>query len=273
MAFLEDLKTLLKPYYWLNLLMSFSYVIAKKVPILCQYTFPNSESKCELDARESEILLFMMVVVMIRSRKSGSLTMINYLTASFMYCKVASLVLWTFADMRTGILYAILFLVLAIWVPEPTYNGPSNVVYFRTALSLEDEISRNKNITWLICFYTAWNPSCANFAPLFAQLSAEYGVDNLKFGKIDVGRYPEAAKKFAISDASTSKQLPTLILFRNGEEVIRRPYVDAKGKVTRFFFTADNVKTVFDLNNLYKIATDSKKVMKPLKHEQKKKTE
>lgn len=64
--------------------------------------------------------------------------------------------------------------VLAIWVPEPTYNGPSNVVYFRTALSLEDEISRNKNITWLICFYTAWNPSCANFAPLFAQLSAEY---------------------------------------------------------------------------------------------------
>lgn len=50
MAFLKDLKTLLKPYYWLNLLMSFSYIIAKKVPILCQYTFPNSESKCELDA-------------------------------------------------------------------------------------------------------------------------------------------------------------------------------------------------------------------------------
>lgn len=64
--------------------------------------------------------------------------------------------------------------VLAIWIPEPTYNGPSNVVYFRTAVSLEDELARSRNMMWLICFYTAWNPSCANFAPVFAQLSAEY---------------------------------------------------------------------------------------------------
>ncbi|XKL67524.1 hypothetical protein PGB90_003015 [Kerria lacca] len=256
MAFKDDLKTLLKPYYWINILMSFSYLLAKKMPVVCSYTFPKSDVLCELDGRESEILLLTLIVVMIRSRKSGSLTMINYITASFMYCKVANLVLWTYADIRTGILYAVLFLVLAIWIPEPTYNGPSNVVYFRTAVSLEDEISRNKYITWLICFYTTWNPSCANFAPIFAQLSAEYGLNNLKFGKIDVGRYPDAAKKFEISDASTSKQLPTLILFKNGEEVLRRPTFDVKGKVIRFFFTADNIKAVFDLNNLYKIAAN-----------------
>ncbi|KAK7580390.1 hypothetical protein V9T40_001019 [Parthenolecanium corni] len=273
MAFVNDLKTLLKPYYWINILMSFSYLIAKKTPILCQYTFPHSEAKCELDGRESEILLFMLIVVMIRSRKSGSVTMINYLTASFMYCKVASLVLWTYADVRTGLIYAVLFLVLAIWIPEPTYNGPSNVVYFRTAVSLEDELAKSKNVTWLICFYTAWNPACANFAPVFAQLSAEYGLDNLKFGKIDIGRYPEAARKFGISDASTSKQLPTLVLFKNGEEKLRRPMVDGKGKVVRFFFTGDNVKTVFDLNNLYKTLSSKVKPVPAVKEEQKKKTD
>ncbi len=52
----------------------------------------------------------MLIVVMIRSRKSGSVTMINYLSASFMYCKVASLVLWTYADVRAGIIYGVLFL-------------------------------------------------------------------------------------------------------------------------------------------------------------------
>ncbi|XP_065202641.1 thioredoxin-related transmembrane protein 2 homolog [Planococcus citri] len=270
MSLLADFRTLLKPYYWINILMSFSYVIFKKTPVLCNYMFSNFETKCEFDSRESDILLFMLIVVMIRSRKSGSVSMINYLTSSFMYCKVASLILWTYADIRTGILYGVLFLVLAIWVPEPTYEGPSNVVYFRTTATLEDELSKNKNITWLVCFYTVWNPSCVNFAPIFAQLSAEYGLDNLKFGKIDIGRYRDAAEKFGISDASTSKQLPTLILFKNGEEVMRRPCADSRGKLTRFFFTADNIKTVFDLNNLYKAVANKAKPAKASKDDKKK---
>jgi hypothetical protein len=58
-------------------------------------------------------------------------------------------------------------------LPEPTYSGPENVVYFRTAGGLEEELQRDKRITWLVVFYTVWNPSCTNFAPIFAQLSAQ----------------------------------------------------------------------------------------------------
>jgi hypothetical protein len=58
-------------------------------------------------------------------------------------------------------------------LPEPTYSGPESVVYFRTAAGLEEELQRDKRITWLIVFYTVWNPSCTNFAPVFAQLSAQ----------------------------------------------------------------------------------------------------
>lgn len=62
-------------------------------------------------------------------------------------------------------------------------------------------------------------------------------MENLKFGKIDVGRYPDAAAKYHVSDASTSKQLPTLILFKNGKEVERRPYADHRGKLVKFLFS------------------------------------
>jgi hypothetical protein len=64
-----------------------------------------------------------------------------------------------------------------------------------------------------------------------------YVLENLKFGKIDVGRYPDAAKKYGINDSSMSRQLPTVILFKGGKEVTRRPAADDRGKLIKFFFT------------------------------------
>lgn len=64
-----------------------------------------------------------------------------------------------------------------------------------------------------------------------------YALENLKFGKVDIGRYPDAAIKYHISDASTSKQLPTLILFKEGKETERRPHTDHKGKLIKFLFS------------------------------------
>ncbi|XP_073986554.1 thioredoxin-related transmembrane protein 2 homolog [Rhodnius prolixus] len=252
MTFKRDLALLLKPYYVINILMSIGYVLAKKMPGLCTFLFPSSTPACELDSRESEILFFLVIVVMIRSRKTGSVTMINYLTSSFVYTKVANTILWFYSDIRMGLVYGVLFVLVGLLLPEPTYSGPDKVTYFRTAAGLEDELNRDKRITWLITYYTAWNPTCVNFAPVFAQLSADYDLDNLKFGKIDVGRYPEAAAKHHINDSSVSKQLPTVILFKEGKEVLRRPLVDSNGKLKKFFFTEDNMKAAFDLNNLYK---------------------
>lgn len=51
-----------------------------------------------------------MIVIMIRTRKTGSVTMINYLTSSFVYTKVANLILWFYADVRMGILFAFIFI-------------------------------------------------------------------------------------------------------------------------------------------------------------------
>lgn len=181
-----------------------------------------------------------------------SVTMINYLTNSFLYTKLANLILWFYSDVKLGIAYSVIFILGALLLPEPTYTGPENVVYFRTANSLDEELERDKRIIWVVTFYTTWNPSCVNFAPIFAQISNEYKLDNLKFGKVDIGRLPEIGQKHHVSDSSLSRQLPTIILFKNAKEVCRRPFADTKGKLVKFFFSEDNIKAAFDLNNIYK---------------------
>jgi thiol-disulfide isomerase/thioredoxin len=203
MTFKKDLICLLKPYYWVNLLLSFSYLIAKRCPIVCsyvaEYLFPQRDEKCELDSRETEILFFLIIVVMIRTRKAGSVTMINYMTSSFIYTKVANVILWFYADTLYGIVFCVIFVLGGLLLPEPTYSGPENIVYFRTNNGMRDELENDKRVNWLIVFYTVWNPACVNFAPIFAQLSAEYHLDNLKFGKIDIGRFPEVGARFNVS--------------------------------------------------------------------------
>lgn len=64
-----------------------------------------------------------------------------------------------------------------------------------------------------------------------------YDTKYLRFGKIDISRYPDAAIKYNISDSSLSRQLPTVIMFKNGVEELRRPTYDSKGKIFKFFFT------------------------------------
>lgn len=263
MAFTKDLQLLLRPYYLVNIFLSVSYIIAKRVPIICHYVFAQLD--CELDGRETEILFFLMIVIMIRTRKTGSVTMINYLSSSFVYTKIANLILWFYADIHLGIIFVIVFILCGLILPEPTYQGPENVTYLRGLTGLQDELNRDSRVIWLVAFYTAWNPACVNFAPIFAELSGEYALDNLRFGKMDIGRHPDAGVKYNVSDASTSKQLPTLILFKEGKEIERRPHTDHRGKLIKFLFSVDNIKAAFDLNNIY---ADCKK--NPIKRKERK---
>jgi len=82
-----------------------AYII---VDIRCHVWIQNLRMSFCFFQRESEILFFLLIVVVIRTKKAGSVTMINYLTSSFMYNKVANLILWFYADIRLGIIYGIL---------------------------------------------------------------------------------------------------------------------------------------------------------------------
>jgi len=47
-----------------------------------------------------------------------------------------------------------------------------------------------------------------------------------------------------------------VILFQQGKETERRPCFDSKGKLQKFFFSSDNVRATFGLNQLYKEAVE-----------------
>lgn len=66
--------------------------------------------------------------------------------------------------------------------------------------------------------------------------SFRYSLPNLRFGKLDVTRFPKAAEHFRINNHPASRQLPTIALFRNGEQVMRRPTV-ANKRAIPFVFT------------------------------------
>ncbi|KAK2720589.1 thioredoxin-related transmembrane protein 2 homolog [Artemia franciscana] len=256
----SELKQVLKPYYVINIILSISFVFCKSVQPVCTYIFPEGDYQCQISTRESEILFFLLFVVMMRARKTGAMGLTSYLSNSFSYCKCANFALWFYTDPRMGLFYLVLFILQALLVPEPMYSGPSDVLYFRDNM-LNEELEKDKKIMWFVCFYTVWSPSCVNFSTVFSKLSAEYALDNLKFGKIDVGRYPGVAQQYGIDTSSFSKQLPTLVMFKDGKEIGRAPKWDAKGKLVKFVLTEDNVKVAFDLNNIY--STCKKSLKKP----------
>lgn len=123
-----DLIELCKPYYLFNILISLSYIILKRLPRVCNYVF--STDNCEFDGvsmkinqiissfkptqdnfqRESEILFFLIIVIAIRTRKTGSISMLSYISSSFLYTKIANWILWFTADPLLGIIYGIIFI-------------------------------------------------------------------------------------------------------------------------------------------------------------------
>lgn len=249
MTIFGDIKQLAHPYHLINLSLSLSFLVSRYVPGLCEVIFP-AEQCGELTMWESEILFFLLVIVMFRSRKHGSRNMIAYISVFNMYAKVCSGLLWFSADPVYGIIYIILVVIHFLIVGEPVYQGPEKVLYFQ-GKEFDEELGRDKQCVWFMTFFTSWSPACSNLAPIFAKLSAEYSLDNLKFGKIDVGRYPEAAKHYHINDTTFSLQLPTISLFKGGKEIERRPCLNAQAKFQKFYFTEDNIKAAFDMNNLY----------------------
>ena len=85
----KETKVLLHPYYWINIILCASFVFLRLMSPFCQILFGPGKEACELDMRENEILFFLLVIVMVKSRKSGAThTAAAYLASGFIYAKV-----------------------------------------------------------------------------------------------------------------------------------------------------------------------------------------
>ncbi|PIO40347.1 hypothetical protein AB205_0019830 [Aquarana catesbeiana] len=236
--------------------------------------------------------MFLSAIVMMKNRRS--ITIEQHVGNIFMFSKVANTILFFRLDLRMGLLYVTLCLVFLMTCKPPLYMGPEHIKYFNDK-TIEEEIQSDRRVTWLVEFFANWSSECQSFAPIYAELSLKYNCAGLKFGKVDVGRYPDVSTnpilqlvlerqsraenrelsdqrslidqfsglgtagikcsihldEYGVSTSPLSKQLPTLILFQGGKEVLRRPQVDKKGRAVSWSFTQENVIREFNLNELY----------------------
>lgn len=75
------------------------------------------------------------------------------------------------------------------------------------------EVLTGTNIPVLVVFYASWCGSCQLMAPILEQVKIQMGL--LQVVKINIDNYPKLASEYQI------QALPTLILFQNGEPVLR----------------------------------------------------
>ncbi len=71
-----------------------------------------------------------------------------------------------------------------------------------------DEFINKDNI--IVDFYAKWCGPCRMLSPIIEEVSKE---ENIELLKVDVDEHPDIAKRYGIMS------IPTIILFKNGNEV------------------------------------------------------
>ncbi|EFN59218.1 hypothetical protein CHLNCDRAFT_59562 [Chlorella variabilis] len=173
----------------------------------------------------------------------------SFLSDALTYSKSLVVLMVWYMDWRISVYYVLLFLVMYLVFPQPIFQGASAVEQF-TPASFQSMVAENPQpgLTWLVEFYAPWAPPCIHLEPVFAELSLKFTTPQLRFGKVDVSRWPQLAKQHKVAVYGTLPQLPTFISFKGGKEEGRIPHVFPDGSVATIKIRREDIVTAFALD-------------------------
>ncbi len=73
---------------------------------------------------------------------------------------------------------------------------------------------KNSGDTWVVDFWAEWCGPCKKLAPRYEEASEE--IESVNFGKVDMEENQQ------IGTSEGVRALPTLVIYRDGEEVARK---------------------------------------------------
>lgn len=86
--------------------------------------------------------------------------------------------------------------------------------------NFEEEVEKFPGVV-LVDFWAVWCGPCQVMGPIIDEVAKEIG-GKAKVGKVNVDESPKTAEKFGIMS------IPTLVLFKNGQEMSRLSGVQSK---------------------------------------------
>nr|CAD2156976.1 unnamed protein product [Meloidogyne enterolobii] len=242
----NEFSSICNVYHLLNFMLSIAFPSSKLTPKISEMLF-GIENR-NIDTRENEILIFLVVVVIFKCRKSSSY--LHTFSTIYLYSKLANALLFFRVKPIYGLFYCVVVITLYILVDEPLPPDSEKIRFFNGE-ELKNTLQEDKSIVWIIEFFSTWSTECRYVRPVFNALSEKFTLPNLRFGKLDVGRFPKEAEHFRINCSATSRQLPTFSCFKGGIQTERRPLIGTNGKAIPFVFTEQNIVLALDLTSIY----------------------
>lgn len=260
----------LHPYYLLNGALILAYITLRVQRLEAKELLLQ-----DMFGVTREMQIYFCLFLMLFSRTLSAPTLDTYLGSAFMFSRVAIVVLLWHMDTNILAIFLALWTMIYATCPQPRYKLPKSIVTLNN-ISYHDRITRNthKGIFVLWCHAT-WSARCSQLSPILAALDKAYGHPRVRFGRLDVSKYPSLAETISVSISPASKQLPTVICYKQGKEVARIPVPDSRGKIPKEWshgFTAAHVAQELDLRTHYRTAEQWEKDAREMHRQNQKKS-